>query len=504
MAVLSPMLLVCLIAALNCASVGYDTSMMSSLNISDTFKARFGIDSNIKGLLTAVQNLGSIVGSLFAGYIVDKWGRKGGIMTASCIVLVATALHSTATTRAQFFVARIVFGFAKAIDIASVPTYLVELSPPKHRGFVSGLYWTCWLVGAIISAAVGYGARRVGGDWSWRIVCICMAAPALSCILSLFMVPESPRWLMSRDREPEALAVLARFHGGGDDTHPLVVAEFRDIKETLAFERENSFPTFFAWWRAFLSDKANIRRGFILISLGTFEQTVGSNIITFYLDDVLALAGITSESSKFAINLSQNCVAFVIALIGICLIDRVGRVPMLVGGTLWSGAVLACMAGLSAAAIDTVGGRNAIIAMVYIFQVGYAISWTPLSFSYCAEMLNFTIRAKGMGFYTIFDSLVGFFCQYVIPIGLDGIGWRFYIVGVVWNIFAAIVIYFTYVETKGLTLEQIDNRLHGLPVDHVDVIEAYDGNKPISDGELRKKTSETAKIPDAKTSEVHV
>lgn len=362
-----------------------------------TFKARFGIDSNIKGLLTAVQNLGAIVGSLFAGYIVDKWGRKGGIMTASCIVLVATALHSTATTRAQFFVARIVFGFAKAIDIASVPTYLVELSPPKHRGFVSGLYWTCWLVGAIISAAVGYGARRVGGDWSWRIVCICMAAPALSCILSLFMVPESPRWLMSRDREPEALAVLARFHGGGDDTHPLVVAEFRDIKETLAFERENSFPTFFAWWRAFLSDKANIRRGFILISLGTFEQTVGSNIITFYLDDVLALAGITSESSKFAINLSQNCVAFVIALIGICLVDRVGRVPMLVGGTLWSGAVLACMAGLSAAAIDTVGGRNAIIAMVYIFQVGYAISWTPLSFSYCAEMLNFTIRAKGMG-----------------------------------------------------------------------------------------------------------
>ncbi|KAI1768610.1 MFS general substrate transporter [Hypoxylon sp. FL1150] len=419
-----PMLLVCLIAALNCASVGYDSSMMSSLNISEIFKARFGIDSNTEGLLTAVQNLGAIVGSLFAGSIVDKFGRKGGIFTACCIVLVATILHSTATTLAQFFVARIVVGFAKAIDIASVPTYLVELAPPNRRGFVAGLYWTCWLLGAIISSSVGYGARQYGGDWTWRIVCICMAAPALSCILSLFLVPESPRWLISRGREPEALNVLARFHGHGDETNVLVVAEFREIKEQIAFEKENSFQTLAAWWKAFLSDRANIRRGFILITLGMFEQTVGSNIITFYLDNVLTLAGITSDSSEFAINLSQYCVAFVIAIIGICLVDKFGRVPMLIGGTLYSAVILACMAGLTAAATGSVGGRNAIIAMVYLFQIGYAMSWTPLSFSYCAELLNFTIRAKGMGFYTIFDSLVGFFCQYVIPIGLDKIGWR--------------------------------------------------------------------------------
>ncbi|KAI2608596.1 MFS general substrate transporter [Hypoxylon fragiforme] len=420
-----PMMLVCLIAALNCASVGYDSSMMSSLNISEQFKARFGIvDANTKGLLTAVQNLGAIVGSLFAGHIVDRFGRKGGILTASCIVLIATVLHSTATTKAQFFVARIVVGFAKAIDIASVPTYLVELAPPKRRGFVAGLYWTCWLLGAIISSSVGYGARQAGGDWTWRIVCICMAAPALSCIFSLFLVPESPRWLISRGREGEALAVLARFHGKGDETHELVVAEFREIRETIAFEKENSFPTLGAWWKAFLSDKANIRRGFILITLGMFEQTVGSNIITFYLDDVLALAGITSDSSEFAINLSQYCVAFVIALVGICLVDKLGRIPMLVGGTVYSAVILACMAGLSAAAIGSVSGRNAIIAMVYLFQIGYAISWTPLSFSYCAELLNFTIRAKGMAFYTIFNNLVGFFCQYVIPLGLSGLGWR--------------------------------------------------------------------------------
>ncbi|KAI1399481.1 hypothetical protein F4819DRAFT_465028 [Hypoxylon fuscum] len=104
-----------------------------------------------------------------------------------------------------------------------------------------------------------------------------------------------------------------------------------------------------------------------------------------------------------------------------------------------------------------------------------------------------------MGFYTIFVSLVGFFCQYVIPIGLKELGWRFYIIGVVWDIFVAIVIYFTYVETKGLTLEQIDKRFHGVPVEQVDVIDAYDGGRPIAERELGKPVSEVTSTVYIKT-----
>jgi hypothetical protein len=90
-------------------------------------------------------------------------------------------------------------------------------------------------------------------------------------------------------------------------------------------------------------------------------------------------------------------VAFVSALIGICLLDKIGRVKMLVGGSAFCAAVLACMAGLNAQQTDNAAGRNGVIAMVFLFQMGYSSTWTPLSFSYCAEVLNFTIRAKGMG-----------------------------------------------------------------------------------------------------------
>ncbi|CAH0028748.1 unnamed protein product [Clonostachys rhizophaga] len=482
------MLVVCMVAALNCASVGYDSSMMSSLNILHSFQQKFQLDAQLKGLLTAVQNLGAIVAGLFSGLVVDRWGRKGGILVASILVLISCAIHATSTTRAQFFVGRVLVGVAKAVDIAAVPTYLVEMAPPGRRGFVAGLYWTCWLVGAILSAGVGYGARSIGGDWSWRTICICMAGPAASCIASLVLIPESPRWLISRGREQEGLKVLAKFHGNGDTDNPLVVAEFREIKETIAMEQAEHAQSFRAWWKKFASEKSNLLRAYILLSLGVFEQTVGSSIITYYLSNVLTLAGITSESQQFAINIGQNCVALAAAIVGTCVIDRLGRVPMLVGGTSFCALVLACMAGLTATQTGNEMGRNGIIAMVFLFQIGYSSTWTPLSFSYCAEVLNFTIRARGMGFYSVITSSAGFFNQYVIPIGLTGIGWRFYIVGVCWNVFVAIVIAFTYIETKGLTLEQIAQRFEGIPRGEVlDVIEAYDGGKPITELETCEK-----------------
>ncbi|KAJ8123534.1 hypothetical protein O1611_g9565 [Lasiodiplodia mahajangana] len=92
------MLLICLVAALNCASVGYDSSMMSSLNILDSFKEKFDITPNIQGLLTAIQNLGAIFAGLFTGIVVDRLGRRAGILIAASLVLVAAVLHSTANT----------------------------------------------------------------------------------------------------------------------------------------------------------------------------------------------------------------------------------------------------------------------------------------------------------------------------------------------------------------------------------------------------------------------
>jgi sugar porter (SP) family MFS transporter len=372
------------------------TAAANSIALQGSFQTEFGLTTSQKGLLTAVQNVGCIVASLFAGSIIDRLGRKGGILISSSTVLVACIVLTTSTTKAQFFVGRVIVGFGRAFDIAAVPAYLVEMSPPKRRGFVAGLYWACWLLGAIISSAIGYGARSIGGSWSWRTICICMCGPALTCLAMLPFIPESPRWLMAKNREDEALKVLTRYHGRGDQNDPLVVAQFREIKETIAYEQSNKYETWGAWWRDFSGNMGNRRRGYTLVCLAVFEQTVGSSIISFYLSSVLTLAGVTSEKEQFAINLGQNCVAFVSALVGICLLDKVGRVKMLVAGSAFCAVILAIMAGLTADQIGNSAGRNGIIAMVFLFQMGYSSTWTPISFTYCAEILNFTIRARGM------------------------------------------------------------------------------------------------------------
>jgi sugar porter (SP) family MFS transporter len=367
-----------------------------SIALQKSFQAEFHLTTSQKGLLTAVQNVGGIAASFFAGSVTDKFGRKGGILASASTVLLACIILTTATTKAQFFVGRVLVGVARALDVAAVPSYLVEMAPPKRRGFVAGLYWACWLLGAIISSAVGYGARSIEGSWSWRTICICMCGPAFMCISMLPFIPESPRWLIANNREEEGLKVLTKYHGRGDQNDPLVVAEYREIRETIAYEQSNQYQTWAAWWRDFSGNKGNLRRGYTLICLGVFEQTVGSSIISFYLSSVLTLAGVTSEKEQFAINLGQNCVAFVSALVGICLLDKVGRVKMLVAGSAFCALVLACMAGLTADQIGNSAGRNGIIAMVFLFQMGYSSTWTPISFSYCAEILNFTIRARGM------------------------------------------------------------------------------------------------------------
>ncbi|CAK7245895.1 MAG: hypothetical protein STHCBS139747_007500 [Sporothrix thermara] len=426
-----------------------------------SFSTYFDLDTNDTGLMTASMNIGGIVTGLFSGMIVDKWGRKKGILISSIIVLIACILLSTAHTKAQFFVGRVVVGIAKAIDVSAVPTYLVELAPTKGRGFIAGIYWACWLLGSIIAAAVGYGARTAPGNWSWRIVCIVMAGPAFLCIALLPFIPESPRWLYSRGQEDECVQILAKFHGGGDASSPLVVAELKDIKDALDYERENRFDTYRAWFKAFISTKANLRRGYTLISLAVFEQTVGSSIITFYLNSVLDLAGITSEREQFAINIGQTCVAFVSAIVGILFIDRIGRIPMFLFGAIFCAGLLACMAGLNATQLGNAAGRNGVIAMVFLFQMAYSSTWTPLSYSYCAEILNFTIRAKGMGFY---------------------------IIGVVWNIFMAIVIAFTWYETKGLSLEQIDQVFNGVPRKQIlNAVLEGEEISPVKTGELQDK-----------------
>lgn len=146
----------------------------------------------------------------------------------------------------------------------------------QHRARITSLYNTTWYIGSIIAAWVTYGTFRIDNTWSWRIPSVLQAAPALVMICFIFWVPESPRWLISRDRHEEALAILAKYHANGNLDDELVQYEFNEIKETIALEMTLQKPGL-AGLTELWATKGNRHRMLICIFAGLFSQWSGNS-----------------------------------------------------------------------------------------------------------------------------------------------------------------------------------------------------------------------------------
>ena len=155
------------------------------------------------------------------------------------ITLVGAVLMTSAVNISMFIIGRFIIGMGLGVAATATPTYVAETCPPKHRAFALGLYFSCWAVGTMIAAGICYRvssessksladtnkhqSQFIESTWAWRIPSFVQVAPSLICSFILLFIPESPRWLISKDRHEEALEVLAIVNSGGDKEDPLVV-----------------------------------------------------------------------------------------------------------------------------------------------------------------------------------------------------------------------------------------------------------------------------------------
>jgi len=200
----------------------------------------------------------------------------------------------------------------------------------------------------------------------------------------------------------------------------------------------------------------------MVIAMSFFGQWSGNAAISYFLPVVLGQAGIKDENTQLLLNGVIAVISFIGAAIGASLVDRVGRRKMLFGCSalfvVWFSIVAALSSKFTTAdgTSTNKSGSNALIAFIYIFGFTFSISFTPFQALYPVECLTFETRAKGMAVYNFWVNVAGFFNQYVTPIGLGNVGWRFYFLYIAWDAFQAIFIYFFFVETKGRTLEEIN------------------------------------------------
>ncbi|PPR00155.1 hypothetical protein CVT24_005056 [Panaeolus cyanescens] len=425
------------------------TSPADGLQSVEEWQKAFGYPTGGKlGLLNAVQNIGCLAAYPFAPYLSDGLGRRPAIFIGATIMIIATAIQTASISVGMFIGARFLVGFGLTFAANAAPLLVTEIAFPTHRAQATSMYNTLWYLGSIIAAWATFGTFRIPSSWAWRIPSALQGLPSLLQIFLIWIVPESPRWLVSKGRDADALKVLAYYHANGDHHHPLVHYEFDEIKAAIEFDRDVASNV---GWLSLLKTPGNRRRMRIIVALAFFSQWSGNGLVSYYLNKVFIAIGITDPDTQLLINGFLNIFNFIVAIIAGFLCDKVGRRPLFLiscGGMFMFWTLQTICFALYAQNGDLNAGHT-VIAMIFLYY-GFCylpddVAFTPLVVSYTIEILPFSLRAKG---FTVFNFGIS------LSLIFNQLGWKYYLVYVVWIAFEMVFCYFFIIETKNLTLEE--------------------------------------------------
>jgi sugar porter (SP) family MFS transporter len=347
----------------------------------------------------------------------------------------------------------------------SSPLLLIELCHPQHRGPVTAVYNCLWNLGALLVACIGWGTARIPNDWSWRSITLLQILPSLIQIICVYWIPESPRFLIAHERNEEALAILAKYHAGGDRFNSTVQFEYREIKETMRLEKD---ATSSSGYLDFLRTKGNRWRLAILVSLGVISQYSGNALFSNYMDTIYIGAGIVEQDKKLALSAGKTLLDLIVTILAALNVDRFGRRPLFllsISGMVCSFALwTVCGAIYENSNLSNLTAGYAQLAFIWVFGIFYDIGFTGLLIAYALEVLPFRLRAKGMMIMNIVIQAILALSNQTNKIAWNRLPkhWHFMLFYTAWNFCELIFVYFFYVETKGPTLEEIARIFDGV------------------------------------------
>ncbi|KAJ4185339.1 hypothetical protein NW767_012985 [Fusarium falciforme] len=452
--------IIALVTLNNCGN-GFDGTIMSSVNAMHPFHEFFGTEMQGAsiGAVFALYSVGNILGCLVAAPASDFFGRRYGMVAGSIFVIIGAVIQAAAQNVGAFMAGRLFLGFGSTIAVTAAPIYLVEMSYPSWRGTLTGLYNVCgWYIGSLASTWTAYGTGRLTSNWSWRIPIMIQVVPAAIILCGVWFIPESPRWLMGHGKEEQARAVLIKYHGDSNPESAVVKLELEEMRASIEYQAEIDASQ--KWWdyRMLLDNKENLRRMYLLFLVAIFSQFIGGSVITYYMPVILENVGITSSSQQLLLNGVNVIFGFFSGMAGSFSVEKFGRRRLFLWGTFLTGLVyipINVIAAKSHGHVDTSTGY-AFIAMIFLYGIFWSFCWTPLQSLYPSEVLRNDIRAKGMAASGFFSGVSGFINTYATPIALQKIGWKTYTIFLILHFVEWVLMYFAIVETKGRSLEEID------------------------------------------------
>ena len=404
--------------------------------------------------------VGCLIGSLVSGGLSDRFGRKRLLILAG-FLFTGTGILTALAPNFSFFIGNRLLG-GVAIGLASnlSPMYIAEISPAAMRGkFVSVNQLTivigilaAQLVNWLIAEPVPAGATAAdilaswNGQAGWRWMFGAEAVPAFLFFLLMFLIPESPRWLVKNGRDVEAEKILARVGGTGFAGQAL-----GEIRDTLATGeiRKVRFRSLFG---------PGLAKVLVIgVVLAIYQQWCGINVIFYYAEEIFTAAGYGVSGVLFNIVITGT-VNLIFTLIAIRLVDRLGRKPLMMAGS----AGLAVVFGLIGASYAVHSRGVHLLALVVVAMALYALSLAPVTWVLLSEIFPNRIRGAAMSVSTVSLWSACFVLTYTFPLLNKGLGpaGTFWIYAGI-SVFGFIFIRSRVRETKGKTLEQIEREFVG-------------------------------------------
>jgi sugar porter (SP) family MFS transporter len=466
----------CVILCVASATTGFDGMMMNNSQAMTYWVSFFDKPTGSRlGLMNNAYALGSIASLFVVPYIADWFGRRVPI-GLGCIIMCIGGIISTVGPNWKVYLAgRLVLGFGNSLAQICSPILLTEIAHPQHRARFTAVYNCLWNLGALFCSVIAFGTQYVKNDWSWKSVTLLQIVPSVIQLIFLFWIPESPRWLINKDRSDEALNMLAYYHGAGDQNNATVQFEFREIKETMRLEKEAEAGSSYI---DFLKTKGNRWRLAILISLGIISQYSGNALFSNYSNLIYEGAGIKAPGQKLGLNIGNTLLSLIVSITSATLIDKAGRRPLFLIGTTGM-VVMFTLWTITSAIYENSGNSNMAagyvqIPIIWIFGVFYAISWSGLLVAYAIEITPYRLRAKGLMIMNITVQAILAIGGQTNPIAWENFPkhWNFTLFYTLWICVELVFVYFVYVETKGPTLEEIAKIFDGEgAVAHIDINE---------------------------------
>ncbi|GAW18316.1 hypothetical protein ANO14919_077910 [Xylariales sp. No.14919] len=456
--------LVTTVATIDFLLFGYDQGVMSGIIAGDAFTYDFPQvkdDSTWQGFVTSIYAVGCFFGALFILWLGDKLGRRKAIFIGACVMIVGVIIQISSVppnvgATAQFIIGRFITGIGNGINTSTIPIWQAECCHSHNRGKLICIEGGNVAIGTLIAYWLDYGASYGPHAFTWRFPIAFQIIFALSVLVLMIDLPESPRWLLTHDRVDEAAHILAALNGESR-TDPRLNTQLSNLRAAAraAGQLEGQKTTFKDLFTG--GPTQHLRRMLLGFSSQMMQQLSGCNAVIYYFPILFQTAIGTSNNLALLLGGVNQIVYALFATTSWFAVERVGRRKLYLIGTV--GQCLSMVLTFGALIPGTAAAAKGAAVGLFTYIAFFGATWLPLPWLYPAEINPLKTRAKATASSTVSNWLWNFFIVMITPVLVSNTGthgWGTYLFFAILNAIFFPIIYFLYPETAGRSLEEID------------------------------------------------